>query len=128
MSETLDFPAIVELFGHTRLAGTVSEHSMGGATMIRIDVPETSKNPKFTKFVNPSAVYALNPITEEMMQNMAEEIQAKPIRAYDLRDVQAILMREVQDAKKELGMGEPSDDMPEIPDYEDDGDDLPFAP
>ena len=101
----LDFPALVELFGHTRIAGQVSEHALGGNTMIRIDVPETKQNPRFTKFVNPSAVYALNPIAEEMMHQLANEIQAKPIYSYHLRDVQQKLMLEVENAKKEVTDG-----------------------
>lgn len=102
--EKLEFPALVELFGHTRIAGKVSEHSLGGNTMIRIDVPETKINPPFTKFVNPSAVYALNPIAEGMMKDMAEELKSKPIQYYDLQDVQAKLMQEINDAKKEAGL------------------------
>ena len=98
----MEFPALVELFGHTRVAGHVSEHSLGGSTMIRIDVPETDINPKFTKFVNPSAIYAINPISEEMMLQMAKEIQSKPIDSYDLRDVQEKLMKKVQEERERL--------------------------
>lgn len=98
----MEFPALVELFGHTRIAGQVSEHSLGGNTMIRIDVPETKINPKFTKFVNTSAVYAINPIAEDMMIQMADEIQAKPIFSYDLRDVQEKLMQKVNEEREKL--------------------------
>lgn len=98
----LEFPCLVELFGHNRISGMISEHALGNSVMIRIDVPETNQNPAFTKFVNPSSVYALNPIAEEMMHQMAEEIKAKPIQFYDLQDVQRKLMEEVNEARKQL--------------------------
>ena len=31
--------AIVEIFGHTRIAGRISEQSFGGAALVRVDVP-----------------------------------------------------------------------------------------
>lgn len=105
-NKSIDFPALVELFGHTRIAGKVSEHALGGNVMIRIDVPDTKRIPSYTKFVNPSAIYALNPITEEMMQKLAEEIKAKPIESFDLREVQRKLMAEVEEAKKQLPKGQ----------------------
>lgn len=77
--------AIIELMGHQRMAGTVSDHTLGGGSFVRIDVPPTSKQPGFTRIVNPSAIYAINPVTEEMMKVMAESFQSKPIEAYDVR-------------------------------------------
>jgi len=32
--------AIVELFGHQRIAGAISEQQLAGATFVRVDVPE----------------------------------------------------------------------------------------
>lgn len=77
--------ALVELFGHTRLAGSVEEHTIGSASFIRIDIPETKERPAWTKIVNPSAVYAINPITEEVMHEFAENINEAPIEAWDIR-------------------------------------------
>ena len=34
--------AIVELFGHQRVAGRISEQSFGGDSFVRVDVPEVS--------------------------------------------------------------------------------------
>lgn len=70
--------AIVELFGHTRVAGKVAEQSIGSASFIRIDIPETESNPKFTRIVHPNAVYAINPVTEEVMKAMAERLSQQP--------------------------------------------------
>lgn len=87
-----ELTAIVELFGHSRMAGTVTEQTIGSASFIRIDVPETSQQPKFTRIVNPSAVYAINPVTEDVMIEMADRISEKPIDSWDIHKMSEKLM------------------------------------
>lgn len=87
-----ELTAIVELFGHTRMAGTVTEQTIGSASFIRIDVPETEQQPKFTRIVNPSAVYAINPVTKDVMLHMADQISEKPIDSWDIREMQKKLL------------------------------------
>lgn len=84
-TEKIELFAVVELFGHQRISGKVTEQAFGSSTFVRIDVPETKAQPPFTRMVNPSAVYAINPVTEEVMLQMAENIQQKPIDAWDIR-------------------------------------------
>lgn len=92
MENKFELNAVVELFGHQRMAGKVTEQNIGIATFVRIDVPETTQQPKFTRLVNPSAIYAINPVTEEVMLHMAETITSKPIDSYDVREMQEKLM------------------------------------
>jgi len=54
---------IVELFGHQQIAGKVSEKSMAGTTLLRVDVPKTSQRPAFTKFYGGGAIYAIMPVS-----------------------------------------------------------------
>lgn len=82
--ERLELNAIVELFGHQKLAGKATEQTIGSATFIRVDVPETKTQPAFSRLLNPSAIYAINPVTEPVMLQMAENITAKPIEAWDI--------------------------------------------
>ena len=83
--EKIELFAVVELFGHNRIAGKVTEHNFGSSTFVRIDVPETPQQPSFTRLVNPTAIYAINPVTEDVMKAMANNIQQKPIEAWDVR-------------------------------------------
>lgn len=99
MTDKLELWAIVELFGHQRIAGKVTEQSVGTSTFIRIDVPETEQQPSFTRIVNPTAVYALNPVTEEVAREMASRIQQKPIEAWDIREMQKKLLLLAEDSK-----------------------------
>ena len=78
MENKFELNEIVELFGHQRMAGVVTEQTIGGASFIRIDVPENDVQPSFTRMLNPSAIYAINPVTEEVMLQMADRLQKKP--------------------------------------------------
>ena len=108
MEPKFELNAVVELFGHQRISGKVSEQSIGVATFVRIDVPETTQQPKFTRIVNPSAIYAINPVTEEVMLQMAEMITAKPIDSWDIQTMQRKLM-----ALKENNNKTEEDEQPE---------------
>lgn len=79
--------AIIELMGHQKMAGTISDAAMGGGAFIRVDVPETTTSPKFTRFLNPSSIYAINPVTEDVMRVMAERIKFRPVDAWDVEGV-----------------------------------------
>jgi len=47
-SDQTELWAVVELFGHQRIAGKISEHNLGG-TFVRVDVPSVGGRPAFTK-------------------------------------------------------------------------------
>jgi hypothetical protein len=48
-SDKFDSFAIVEVFGHQKFAGRVTEQAIGGASFVRVDVPKTRKHPAFTR-------------------------------------------------------------------------------
>lgn len=77
--------AIVELMGHQKVAGKLSEQVIGGASFIRVDVPATDTTPSFTRLLTDKAIYAINPVTEEVARYQAGRIQAQPIEAWDYR-------------------------------------------
>jgi hypothetical protein len=94
--EKFEVWAIVELFGHQKMAGKVSEQTIAGSSMVRIDVPNTEKVPAFTRLLNVSAIYAINPTTEEIAVGYAERIQSQPISVYDAREV----LQRIESAKQ----------------------------
>ena len=77
--EKFDFWCMVELFGHTRIAGKCTEQNVAGTNMLRVDVPDTSKRPAFTRFLSSSAIYAINPVSEEVGRQLAENLSASPV-------------------------------------------------
>jgi len=87
---------ILELMGHRRLGGYVTEAVIAGAGLIRIDVPglrpgETAA----TQFYSPSARYCLTPTTEAIARALAASAQPQPVQRWELpaspaRDLQVV--------------------------------------
>ena len=75
--------AILELMGHRRLAGYVTEQEIAGAGFLRIDVPGTD-GPTASQFYSPSAVYCMTPTTEAMARAVARTCQPEPVQRWEL--------------------------------------------
>jgi ribosomal protein L12E/L44/L45/RPP1/RPP2 len=86
-TEKFDLWCLVELFGHTKIAGRCTEQNIAGTNMLRVDVPETTKQPAFTRFFGASAIYAINPIDEETAKFYAEKLEIAPIQSYNLGEL-----------------------------------------
>lgn len=84
MAESFESWAILELMGHRRLAGRVSETTLAGGTFLRIDVPTINGAPAVTQFYSPSAVYAISPCTEELARAVAERERPMPVHPFEL--------------------------------------------
>ncbi len=109
--------ALIELFGHQREAGFVTTQYFGDKAMFQVDVPEipereeTLTAPKWgpesllpagtvigreaipgrTRLVNPGAVYALNPATEEAVRAAIAAGGQREIRVIRLAEGRQIL-------------------------------------
>lgn len=89
MAEKFEQWAILEIMGHQTYAGMVSEQSVGGASFVRIDVPETEGQPAFTKLFGAASIYCISPVTEEVGRMMAKRFRKEPVSVYDLpEDIQ----------------------------------------
>ena len=83
MSEPKDMWAVLELMGHVRLAGHVTEEEHFGGKLGRIDVP--NKNGGFTtQFFNASSIYRLTPTSEEVARNVALNCQPSPVHSWEM--------------------------------------------
>ena len=95
--------AVLELFGHQRLAGLVTEVQLGGASFVRVDVPDVEKEPgapvKLTKYLNPSAIYAITPVTEETARAAARSCSSAPVTRWDVRE---LIDREKRETRERL--------------------------
>lgn len=85
MSETISERwMIVELMGHQRMAGQVTEVTVAGKGMLRVDVPATDAHPAYSRLVSPEAVYALNPTTEDLAKHAAAAFRPRPVHDWEL--------------------------------------------
>jgi hypothetical protein len=73
---------IVELFGHTKIAGLCTEENIAGANMLRVDVPETKKQPAYTKYYGNAAIYAITPVDEQTALMATENIEQTPATSW----------------------------------------------
>lgn len=76
--------------------------------MVRIDVPNTEMQPSFTRFLHVNAIYAINPVTEEVAVATAGRLNTKPIEVWDAREV----LRRIDEQKK-LSAHTPSEEPEE---------------
>lgn len=70
--QTYEGWTIIELFGHRRLAGYVSEFQIAGASFIRIQVPGENGEWAAEQSYGPAAVYSITPCTEEAARAVAK--------------------------------------------------------
>lgn len=82
MAEKFEAWGIVELMGHQRTAGRLSEQMVGGANLLRVDIPE-GENFR-TVFYGPSAIYALHVTDEAAAKAAASQMGTRPTYAYEL--------------------------------------------
>lgn len=54
-----DVWAVVELFGHQRIAGRVTEQVIAGQGFIRVDVPAIGNQSGFTRLFGSGAIYSI---------------------------------------------------------------------
>ena len=94
-TEQFDQWCLIELMGRQRIAGKVTERVIAGQGFLEVSVPETKHNPQFTRFISPSALYALNPIDETTARMYAENLQVKPIDQWDLN----AFMKKIEEQK-----------------------------
>jgi hypothetical protein len=87
MPGRVDGWGILEVMGHRRLAGQVTEVEVCGARMLRVDVPDTSEEAApdavhLTQFYPPSAIFCLTPTTEAKAREEASRLQPRPPRRW----------------------------------------------
>lgn len=84
MAEKFEAWGIVELMGHQRAAGRLTEQTLGGANLLRVDIPDGDTFR--TVFYGASAIYALH-VTDETIAKAAAAAQGtRPTYAYEVSD------------------------------------------
>lgn len=78
---------LVELFGHQKIVGRVTEATLAGGAFIRVDVPAFNGAKAFTRFYGPSAIYSLNPVTEEIARGLMASYRNEPVSRFDLPQI-----------------------------------------
>ncbi|WP_436716584.1 hypothetical protein U8335_04005 [Roseiconus lacunae] len=76
--------AIVDVMGHQRYIGKVTEQTVAGKGFVRVDVPAVDDRPGFTKLIGPASVHSISPVDESIARKMCETTRQTPIESYQL--------------------------------------------
>lgn len=87
--EELKSWALVELFGHQRIVGFLSQQTLGSGVLFRVDVPDLLKDGKkvregFTRYFGLAAIYSITPCSEAMVRKLLPNIDGTPGEARPL--------------------------------------------
>lgn len=76
--------AIVEIMGHTKVAGMCQTQNFGNTVMLRVDIPETDNHPAHTKMYGMSSIFSISPVDQETATAHANVFNVSPIVAYEV--------------------------------------------
>lgn len=87
MADKFEQWAIVEVMGHQRYAGYVTEQAIGGTSFVRVDVPRTGDmldQQEFTTYLGAAAIFRMTPVSEEIARRVAATVRAAPVHVWEL--------------------------------------------
>lgn len=76
--------AIIEQYGHRRLAGYIRPVEQYGAKMARLDIPAVDDQPARTLYLGGTSIYALHPCDETIARAAAATMPEPPIARWEL--------------------------------------------
>ena len=79
--------AVLELMGHRRLAGKVTDAVIGGGAFLRIDIPGKNGQ-QTTQYYSPGSVYCITPTSEEIARAVAAQNEPAPVYRWELPQLQ----------------------------------------
>jgi len=88
MSEKFEAWGIVEIMGHNVISGRLSEVSLAGSNLLRVDIPQNIEGEEQfrTEYVGGNSIYRLRVTTEEVARAVADRNgRQEPQYAYGLR-------------------------------------------
>lgn len=106
---TLDCFAVVEVMGHQRIAGRITERNVAGTQMLQVDVPAFGESPGFTQLIGGASIYRIHPCDEQtcIMWVRSLSSSASPIVSWD---GQQLIEKLVEKRLAGLPSGTTSDD------------------
>jgi hypothetical protein len=94
--EDSGFFALVELMGHQKMVGLVRETKLAGAGFLQVDSLDTDGKFSFSRYLGPSAIYAINPISKELAQELAKTYQPAPVHEFDVPALRDKIRKELK--------------------------------
>ena len=73
-TEDAGFFALLELMGHQKMVGLVRETKLAGAGFLQVDSIDEEGKFTFSRYLGPSAIYAINPISKELVSGVSQNL------------------------------------------------------
>lgn len=80
--------AILEVMGHRKLGGFVTEVEIAGHGFLRIDIPAEGDTRHATQFYQPTSIYCVTPTTEPMARAIALRNKPQPVQRWELPQIE----------------------------------------
>jgi hypothetical protein len=80
--ERLEMWAFIEIYGHKRLAGKVTQRNLGTEVMFQVDVPKGETEFSHSQLYSPKAIFSMTPTNEAWCRKWAakaEEYDVAPL-------------------------------------------------
>jgi hypothetical protein len=88
---------IVEMLGHRRLAGFLSEQEIAGAGFLRLEIPAPEGGFAATQFIAPASIYCITPTSEATARAFAVGNQPAPVQRWELNALPEVARDEAED-------------------------------
>ena len=115
---------VVELFGHQRFAGRVTQAEWPPG-FARLEIPATDGHEAVTQLLSPQSIYRLTPVTETVATAVAQQCRPEPVHRWELPAPATERDDESERAWAEEGMATCTDPDPDygkdLDDDEDEG-------
>jgi hypothetical protein len=80
--ETIETWAYVEIMGHNKIAGRVSERKVGVAVMLQVDVPNKDEGFSHSALYSPQSIFSIQPTTEDWCRKFVAARVEYPVLPY----------------------------------------------
>ena len=89
------FYALIEMMGHQKMVGLVRETKLAGAGFLQVDQLDDNGQLFNTRYLSPGAIYAVNPISEELAKAISKNYQHQPVHSFDLPQLRDKIAQEM---------------------------------
>jgi len=80
--ETIETWAYIEIMGHTKVAGRVSERKVGVNVMLQVDVPNPGEGFSHSVVYSPNSIFSIQPTTEKWCREFVKARIEYPVLPY----------------------------------------------
>jgi hypothetical protein len=77
--------AVVAFFGHTKLAGKISEVQQYGVTMLCLEIPEVDGVKAFSVFKAGASIFDITPVSQEVAEAFVRGLRPAPVSWHELQ-------------------------------------------